>query len=374
MSEVTESIPQEPDTVPQQTSTVPPEHKSPVVTRLKRQRHDSFVIPTEFDYHTCVWKEYSVPQLKEICKLYKLRRSCPKPELIANIVQYFEHCKAARRIQNAWRRYLLRTVRQLRGPAAFHRDLCVNSSDFSTLEELTDIALCNFFSFVDYDQHVYGFDANSLLHLYAAKEAGEPWLNPYNRNVIPKGIFRRLKRYVKLSLLLRLGMEVDMDVDEPSKAEPKTRLRATQASYDDADEAEQDERAQRLFYYIDSLGNYSQGTWFMHLSSDQLRRFVIELYEIWRHRLQLTEQMRRQIIPLHLEPFRHFRPATVLYLQDVTLREYALRIIEIMVYSGVDRDAQTLGANYVLGALTQVSMDAARALPWLYEAMSPYRV
>jgi hypothetical protein len=341
--------------------------KSPAVTRAKRQRQDSFVIPTEMDYETCVWKDYSVPQLKEICKLYKLRRSCPKNDLIANIIHYFQECKAARKVQRAWRCYLLRIVQKLRGPGAFHRDLCVNSTDFSTLEELSDVELVNFFSFVDEDQHVYGFDVNSLLHLYNAKEAGEPWLNPYNRKRISKTVYRQIKRYVKLSQLLKLGIQIDAELEKP---ELKLRGRTAHATYDDVDEADQDQRALRLFYHIDSLGNYTQASWFTNLSSEQLRRCLIELYEIWRHRLQLTDQIRRQIIPAHLDP--HFRPSAVLYLQDVMLREYVLRVVEIMVYSGVDRDAQMLGATYVLGALTQVSVDAARALPWLYDAMSPY--
>jgi hypothetical protein len=48
------------------------------------------------------------------------------------------------------------------------------------------------------------------------------------------------------------------------------------------------------------------------------------------------------------------------------LKKISLNIIEKMVYSGINRDNQILGASYVLTALTLVSSGAADAMPWLY--------
>jgi hypothetical protein len=53
-------------------------------------------------------------------------------------------------------------------------------------------------------------------------------------------------------------------------------------------------------------------------------------------------------------------------LDDV--RKYILNVLEKLVLSGVDKDSKCLGAYYVLGALTLVSVNAANALPWLYQA------
>jgi len=44
--------------------------------------------------------------------------------------------------------------------------------------------------------------------------------------------------------------------------------------------------------------------------------------------------------------------------------------LEKFVNNGVDRDSKTLGAYYVLGALTLVNDSAASSLPWLFQSVS----
>jgi len=44
--------------------------------------------------------------------------------------------------------------------------------------------------------------------------------------------------------------------------------------------------------------------------------------------------------------------------------------LEKFVNSGVDADNRTLGAYYVLGALTLVNEDAATSLPWLFQSLN----
>jgi len=51
------------------------------------------------------------------------------------------------------------------------------------------------------------------------------------------------------------------------------------------------------------------------------------------------------------------------------VKKVVLEVLEKMVNSGIDNDSKTLGAYYVLGALTLVNHSAAIALPWLYESV-----
>lgn len=44
--------------------------------------------------------------------------------------------------------------------------------------------------------------------------------------------------------------------------------------------------------------------------------------------------------------------------------------MEKFVNSGIDKDSKTLGAYYVLGALTLVSTEASTSLPWLYQSVN----
>ena len=47
-----------------------------------------------------------------------------------------------------------------------------------------------------------------------------------------------------------------------------------------------------------------------------------------------------------------------------------LEILEKMVNTGTDSGNKSLGAYYVLGALTMVNTDAAASLPWLFQSVS----
>jgi hypothetical protein len=52
------------------------------------------------------------------------------------------------------------------------------------------------------------------------------------------------------------------------------------------------------------------------------------------------------------------------------IKNMILEILETLVNSGVDRDSKSLGAYYVLGALTLVNESAATSLPWLFQSVS----
>ena len=52
------------------------------------------------------------------------------------------------------------------------------------------------------------------------------------------------------------------------------------------------------------------------------------------------------------------------------VRKVLLDIMEKLVNSGIDRDSKSLGAYYVLGALTLVNTEAATSLPWLFQSVN----
>jgi hypothetical protein len=54
---------------------------------------------------------------------------------------------------------------KLQGPALYNRTICVNDSDFVSLDEIKDIPECNFFSFKDDTGFVYGYHIDSAIEL-----------------------------------------------------------------------------------------------------------------------------------------------------------------------------------------------------------------
>ena len=59
-----------------------------------------------------------------------------------------------------------------------------------------------------------------------------------------------------------------------------------------------------LFQKIDLLGNYTQVEWLLNLTPSYIRRFILELYDIWDYRSQLTRETKQQICPPFGSPFR----------------------------------------------------------------------
>ena len=125
------------------------------------------------------------------------------------------------------------------------------------------------------------------------------------------------------------------------------------------------------FQRIDDLGNHSNAQWFLTLDRQQLIKFGRELLDIWCWRSNLSPQGKRNICPPDGNPFLGLN----IHQQELNynkLRQKRLQIIDRFVTRGNDRDARSLGALFVLTALTLVSKAAAEARPELYQSAVQY--
>jgi hypothetical protein len=71
------------------------------------------------------------------------------------------------------------------------------------------------------------------------------------------------------------------------------------------------------------------------------------------------------------DPFYEINRERV-YLHDAlidVIKEICLRVMENMIYNGVDDEYRKIGALHVLTALTSVSLGARTSMPWLFEAL-----
>lgn len=315
----------------------------------RRVPDNEFAVAQIGDHETIFNNNYSVKQLKAMCKWHKLKLSGTKIELQSRLYELLHLSFHARRIQRAWRNHLVTVCNRLRGPAAFKRNECVNDTDFFSMENLDNVTTKQFFSYkCQYDGKVYGFDFNSIYKLIDTGGAH----NPYTRNPLPVTIEKDLIRLVILSNIIH--QPIELSAVEEEELTPTKRLELEAVS---------------LFQSIDSLGNISTHEWFWALRRTQLIRFIHALADIWGYRAQLQDSVKRDICPPHGEPFRGVDLTSIADLQQHYLRIAGMRIMESMVNRGIDAGARSLGANYVLCALTLVNHDAANALPWLYEAV-----
>lgn len=314
---------------------------------------DDNTIPTIKNYNCLITNNYNVPKLKMFVKNYKLKISGNKNQLINRLYVYLKLSAVIVQIQKIFRGRLVRRYNYYHGPALLKRELCTNDRDFLTDDSIKDLIHTQFFSYKDEDNFIYGFDIISLHNLIL--KSGINVKNPYNRNIIPTSVITNMRHLIRLSRLLHIKVEVNIK-DESDSITPQQNMEL---------------RVLDLFQNINGLGNYSDSTWFMSLTRSSLVRFLRELIDIWNFRAQLSGEVKRQICPPHGEPFRLVNFNCISCETNIDkIRITCLNVLEKLVNTGIDRDCKSLGAYYVLGALTLVNPNAASALPWLFQSVS----
>lgn len=325
----------------------------PIVKKTIKISDDNIIIPTINNYNDITNYNYNVSQLKNIAKNYKLKISGNKTEMVSRIFTFLYLSSYIIKIQKVFRGRIVKKYIGLHGPAATKRNLCTNSTDFVSMEPLEEIKFNQFLSYKDEDGFIYGFDITSLFNLFSKN--GNINNNPYNRNKIPDIILKNIKSLLILSKILKIKIVLELEDETPIISEEKVV----------------ELRALSLFQNIDSLGNYSNCNWFLSLNRNQIIKFVRELADIWSYRAQLSIETKRAICPPNGDPFRNLNMSLIHISQNFNIvRKVVLEVLEKLVNSGVDKDSKSLGAYYVLGALTLVNQDAATSLPWLFQSLN----
>ena len=103
---------------------------------------------------------------------------------------------------------------------------------------------------------------------------------------------------------------------------------------------------------------------------DQLIKFTRELLDIWTFRAQLNSNIKLLICPPNGNPFP--RQNVISHLNNCIdineIQKFIMDILEKLVNINACKENRSLGAYYVLGALTLVNQNASIALPWLYQS------
>jgi hypothetical protein len=178
---------------PRRNSTLePPENSAKNVPSRKRKiTPEKAPLNAEMDYaqffkENVNLNKYKIVELKEVAKYNRLHITGNKTVLVGRITNYFLKHRYAILIQKYLRRFFVKRSFQLRGAALHNRSICINETDFFTLEPLGDIPFQEFYSYTDANHFTYGFNICSLITLL--KRQGRAIMNPYNRSKIPENI------------------------------------------------------------------------------------------------------------------------------------------------------------------------------------------
>ena len=331
------------------------------IEKLEKTSENVVSIPSINSFNDIIKYNYNLSQLKSFAKHYELKISGNKKELITRIYTFLNLSSYIIKIQKFFRGNLVRKLVKLYGPGLRNRKTCTNETDFVSMDNLNEIPYNQFFSYKDVDGTIYGFDLTSIYTLlyknmninYINKEI----TNPYTRQNIPDFVYTNINKIIRLSKILNIDIELFI--------EQTTNL---------SDDKTIELRALALFQNINSLGNYSDPSWFLSLNKPNLIKLVRELVDIWNYRLQISDETKRKICPQNGDPFRNINIASILHETHLNnIKKTVLELLEKFVNSGIDNDSKSLGAYYVLGALTIVNTQAATTIPWLFQSFAYFQ-
>ena len=312
-------------------------------------KDDFFAIPKHNEYDNIIKYNYNVQQLKKMCKYYNIKQSGNKNDVMFRIYNYLKFSHFVTIIQSCYRGYLQRKLNKLKGISLFNRNNSTNSEDFISLDTLVNIHPNNYFSY-NVEQHNYGFNLSSIYNLILKSNIP---MNPYTREVFSNKTIYHIKEVIRLSKILKIPLELNIKDTEISTNNVKFKII-------------------ELFHKIDSFGNLSNFYWFYSLNKQQLIRLYREIYDLWNYRIQLTTERKKQICHPTGNPFIRTDSLFLINYNIDEIRKHFIIIFNNLLTKAIDNDYQSLGAYYILGALTIVNSEAAESLPWLYESFHVY--
>jgi hypothetical protein len=331
------------------------------IEKLEKIDENVVSVPTINCFNDIIKYNYNLNQLKSFAKHYGLKVGGNKKELITRIYTFLNLSSYIIKIQKCFRGNMVRKLVSAYGPGLRDRKLCTNETDFVSMDSLNEIPYNQFFSYKDVDGIIYGFELSSIYNLICKNmninNINKEITNPYNRQNIPDFVYDNIKKIIRLSKILDIDIELII--------EQTTNL---------SDDKTIELRALALFQNINALGNYSDPSWFLSLNRQNLIKLVRELVDIWNYRLQISDETKRKICPPNGDPFRNLNMASIFtesHLNNV--KKLVLELLEKFVNSGIDNDSKSLGAYYVLGALTIVSNQAATTIPWLFQSFAYFQ-
>jgi hypothetical protein len=345
---------------------------------------------TEYYKNKSVLDKIKHPELKQIVKYYKLPISGTKQILFERLLCFFSKCSHSLKIQKVFRGYIVRKCFKDKGEGLKDITKCVNENDFYSLEPLREIPIEYFFTF-SCGKFMYGCNIISLIQLI--KNSKGSVKNPYNReNIELDQIKIILSVYEKIRIIFGLPFDAPVinnnsllqtqgSIQENRRVRGLTTrdqmnnlstglINERRAKILEIQTKSVAVRIQEVFMEMDQLGNYTHPGWFSSLDRREYIRLFRILFDIWTFRGQLSAQMKINICIIG-DPFLEIRRQGA-NIHDMTIeliREMCLKVIEYMVYCGIDDEYKKIGTLHVLTCLTGVSMGARTSLPWLYESL-----
>lgn len=258
------------------------------------------------------------------------------------------------KLQRWWRRSvgLIRYRRQ--GPVTNCPEAAENQQDVYTMESTSTIPLMYRWSYVDTKKHFWIFDVRSIWMM----RAHEQTTNPYTREEIPE---YAMVTFQKRCTWLRKRKYCLVHTNDTAE------MSAEQIWH---------QKVLDTTLKYDMLGYHTSLRWFEELNVQQLNLFYGELWELWFYRLQLSGQIKQQVVPNWNKAdtlLFKWNPHEIRNRSDrVWWQKTVLDLLDRFVSSAELKEHKTLGALYGMTAFAIVSSRVRHHYPWLVEMQEDF--
>ena len=283
-------------------------------------------------------------------------------------------------------RYIKKSLKlynkKIHGPAYINRSLCVNDSDFFTLDELKDIPNNEFISFTDEKGFVYGFHIDSITQLILKSD--ENYFEQFNKKIKNKHIIinnNKIKlcyqqfikllynHYNKIKIInpytrfiidgtiklnvLKLYARKEYNINKIEEiveiVDIKTSVR---------------NKCLNIFQKIDFHGYQTDINWLYDQNNNILKIFYKKLALLWNFEFGLNNEARYKISKSH-NIFVNLHDIMISKIDKYTLLDKILEPVNAIVSNGeTDADKQS-GCIIILYALAFINNRCILANPWL---------
>ncbi len=325
----------------------------PLRARATRQSKQEFEMPLPSKEGLGGNVNYTIEQLKATASSLRLRRSGTKAVLRQRIHAALVRSHYASCIQSHYRGHLFRRYVKSKGLIRCRRPIDPsNETELLSLERVESIVFDNLINVPNHGGKDTMYSAVTLNNLIAKQLISRRVpLDPYTNMPFKQEELARIREENRLAVLLKRR--------ELQSSNSMSREESNQADYNLINLTHV---VMEICSHLDSLGHITNPEWFLALSTNQWRVLNNNISDIWIYRAQLPLEMRLAIGGRANLGFirRGLSPGVVMRRVIDNIRRLIMR--------SHDREHQALGAIYVLIALTQVSPNAAEAMPALHEA------
>jgi len=276
---------------------------------------------------------------------------------------------------------------KLLGPAFNNRSLCVNDSDFFTLDELKDIPNDEFFSFKDEKNFIYGFHIDSITQLVFKSD--EHYFEQFKKKIKNKQIiinnnsinlcyhqFIKLlcNHYNKIKVLnpytrflinnntkfkiITLYAKKEYDINKITTTTTNNDILPIDIKLFVKN------KCLEIFQKIDLYGYQTDINWLYNQNTTILKIFYKKLALLWNFEFGLNHEGRYKIAQTN-HVFNNLHDIMTSRIDKYNLLDKILEPVNIMVSNGATEPDRQNGCIIILYALAFINNRCILANPWL---------